>query len=170
VLADELHTSVGTNQSFAFRNPLGSAVAMAALEVLVEERLAERADRLGQIFRDGVRAIQSPLIQTVRGRGLLNAVVIDESKSKRGRTAWQLCLLLKERGVLAKPTHVNTFVFCSYPFRITRLILVMDRIRFAPPLVIDEADLKKVIKVLADCLCDLDEVCSNDFSVDRLLN
>lgn len=92
------------------RNPLGCAVGTAALQVLVEERLAERAERLGVIFREGIRAINSPLIQDVRGRGLLNAVVIDESKSKRGRTAWQLCLTLKANGVLAKPTHVNMYV------------------------------------------------------------
>jgi len=91
-------------------NPLGCAVASAALKVLIEEDLAARAQRLGEIFREGIRAIGSPLVATVRGRGLLNAVVIDESKSSRGRTAWQFCLLLKERGVLAKPTHVNMWV------------------------------------------------------------
>jgi len=87
---------------------LGCAVATAALKVLVEENLADRAEKLGRVFRDSVRAIQSPLIQEVRGKGLLNAIVIDESKSKKARTAWQFCLLLKERGVLAKPTHGNT--------------------------------------------------------------
>jgi ornithine--oxo-acid transaminase len=91
-------------------NPLGCAVASAALKVLVDEDLAGRAQRLGEIFREGIRAIKSPLVQTVRGRGLLNAIVIDESKSTRGRTAWQLCLLLKERSLLAKPTHVNMYV------------------------------------------------------------
>lgn len=89
------------------RNPLGCAVAMTALDVLVEENLAQRAYELGETFRAAVRAIKSPLVKDVRGRGLLNAVVIDEAKSARGRTAWQLCLLLKSRGVLAKPTHVN---------------------------------------------------------------
>ena len=88
-------------------NPLGCAVAMTALDVLLEEKLAERAEVLGQRFRKGVEAIGSPLVQLVRGRGLLNAVVIDETQSKKGRTAWQFCLLLKSRGVLAKPTHVN---------------------------------------------------------------
>jgi ornithine--oxo-acid transaminase len=83
-------------------------VATAALKVLIEENLADRAEKLGKVFRDGIKAIQSSLVQEVRGKGLLNAIVIDESKSKKGRTAWQLCLLLKERGVLAKPTHGNT--------------------------------------------------------------
>lgn len=80
---------------------------MTALDVLIEENLAQRAEVLGEKFRSSIRAINSPLITTVRGRGLLNAVVIDEAKSSKGRTAWQLCLLLKSRGVLAKPTHVN---------------------------------------------------------------
>lgn len=80
---------------------------MTALRVLVDEKLAERADVLGEKFRSSVRALDSPLVTLVRGRGLLNAVVIDEAKSSKGRTAWQLCLLLKSRGVLAKPTHVN---------------------------------------------------------------
>lgn len=80
---------------------------MTALDVLVDEKLAQRAYDLGEKFRAAVAAINSPLVKTVRGRGLLNAVVIDESRSTRGRTAWQLCLLLKSRGVLAKPTHIN---------------------------------------------------------------
>ena len=91
---------------------------MTALDVLVEENLAQRAYELGDKFRSAVEAIKSPLIKTVRGRGLLNAVVIDEEKSTRGRTAWQLCLLLKSRGVLAKPTHVNmSDFFLSLPLR-----------------------------------------------------
>ena len=88
-------------------NPLGCAVAITALSVLVEEDLANRAFVLGEKFRQAIRDIGSPLVKLVRGRGLLNAVVIDESKSVRGRSAWQFCLLLKSRGVLAKPTHVN---------------------------------------------------------------
>jgi ornithine--oxo-acid transaminase len=92
------------------RNPLGCAVAMTALRVLVDEKLAERADILGEKFRSALRAINSPLVKTVRGRGLLNAVVMDEEMSSKGRTAWQFCLLLKSRGVLAKPTHVNMCV------------------------------------------------------------
>lgn len=120
-------------------NPLGCAVAMTALNVLVDEKLADRAMRLGEYFRTAVRDLNSPLVAEVRGRGLLNAVVIDETKSKKGRTAWQLCLLLKSRGVLAKPTHVNI-------------------VRFAPPLVIKEADLAKAVAIIGECLADLDEV------------
>ncbi|KAI6148074.1 ornithine-oxo-acid aminotransferase [Pisolithus tinctorius] len=120
-------------------NPLGCAVAMTALRVLVEENLSERAERLGEIFRSEMKAVKSPLVKEVRGKGLLNAVVIDEDKSIKGRSAWQFCLLLKSRGVLAKPTHVNI-------------------IRFAPPLVISEEDLRKAIKVIAECLEDLDKL------------
>lgn len=93
--------------NFCYSNPLGCAVAMTALKVLVDEKLADRALGLGEIFRSEIQALNSPLVAEVRGRGLLNAVVIDESMSKKGRTAWQFCLLLKSRGVLAKPTHVN---------------------------------------------------------------
>jgi ornithine--oxo-acid transaminase len=120
-------------------NPLGCAVALTALDVLIDEDLAARAATLGERFRAGVRAIASPLVREVRGRGLLNAVVIDEDRSARARTAWQLCLLLKSRGLLAKPTHVNI-------------------IRFAPPLVISEEDLDRAVRILKECLEDLDTV------------
>ncbi|OCH92563.1 ornithine aminotransferase [Obba rivulosa] len=142
VLADKdimLCIQPGEHGSTYGGNPLGCAVAMAALDVLVEEKLAARAEALGERFRRGVRAINSPLVTEVRGRGLLNAVIIDEHRSTRGRTAWQLCLLLKSRGVLAKPTHVNI-------------------IRFAPPLVIDEGDLDRAIKIIESSLYDLDRL------------
>ncbi|QRW08240.1 aminotransferase class-III protein [Ceratobasidium sp. AG-Ba] len=142
VLADKdvmLCIKPGEHGSTYGGNPLGAAVAIAALQVLVDEKLADRAESLGQIFRKSIQDINSPLVKLVRGRGLLNAVVIDESKSTRGRTAWDLCLLLKSRGVLAKPTHVNV-------------------IRFAPPLVISEAELRKSISIIAQCLSDLDKV------------
>jgi ornithine--oxo-acid transaminase len=78
---------------------------VAALQVLRDEQLAEKADRLGQKFRQAIQALNSPLVSLVRGKGLLNAVVIDESKSDK--TAWHICLLLKKNGLLAKPTHQN---------------------------------------------------------------
>ena len=89
---------------------------MTALRVLVDENLAQRAEVLGEKFRSAVRAINSPLVGSVRGMGLLNAVVIDQRKSTKGRTAWEFCLLLKSRGVLAKPTHVDTYVLTSLSF------------------------------------------------------
>ena len=100
---------------------MGCAVAMTALDVLVDEKLAERAAVLGEVFRSEVLALNSPLVETVRGRGLLNAVVIDESKSKKGRTTWQFCLLLKSRGVLAKPTHGNVYVSLRCCFFVSRV-------------------------------------------------
>ena len=138
------------------RNPLGCAVAMTALNVLVDEGLAERAYTLGKTFRKSVRDLRSPLVTEVRGRGLLNAVVIDETKSIRGRTAWQFCLLLKSRGVLAKPTHVNLYVrlLVSYQCRLS----CECSVRFAPPLVISEEDLMKAVKIIGECLVDLDKV------------
>jgi ornithine--oxo-acid transaminase len=142
VLADKavmLCIQPGEHGSTYGGNPLACAVATTALSVLIDEKLADRAYALGERFRQAVRDLKSPLIQTVRGRGLLNAVVIDEKMSKRGRNAWQLCLLMKSRGVLAKPTHGNI-------------------IRFAPPLVIEEADLDEAVKIFGECLADLDLV------------
>lgn len=81
---------------------------MTALQVLVDEKLTERAAVMGEKFRAGIKALDSPLVSAVRGLGLFNAVVIDSTKSLKGRTAWHLCLLLKSRGVLAKPTHGDT--------------------------------------------------------------
>nr|ADI24232.1 ornithine aminotransferase [Rhizophagus intraradices] len=112
-------------------NPLGCAVAIAALEVIKEESLVEKAAVLGEKFRSALRKIDSPLIQTVRGKGLLNALVIDETKSDK--TAWQLCLLLKSRGLLAKPTHKNI-------------------IRLAPVLSITEEELMQGVKIIEQAL------------------
>lgn len=91
----------GTHGSTYGGNPLGCAVAIRALEVVQEERMVERAEKLGQIFRAGLSNIKSPLIQTVRGKGLLNAIVIDESKTN-GHSAWDLCMLMKEKGLLVR--------------------------------------------------------------------
>lgn len=94
------------------QNPLACAVATAALKVIVDEDLSARAERLGQRMRKGLEGLRSVgpdggWIKEVRGKGLLNAIVIDQTKSKRGRGAWDLCLLFKSKGLLAKPTHVN---------------------------------------------------------------
>lgn len=125
----------GTHGSTYGGNPLGCAVSIRALELVEEEGLVEKAERLGRVFREGVEAFRSPVVRTVRGRGLLNAVVIDESAAG-GRTAWDLCMLLKEKGVLAKPTHGNI-------------------IRFAPPLVITEEELRGAIKTIGEALAEL---------------
>ena len=98
----------GTHGSTYGGNPLGCAVAIRALEVVRDEQMVERAEKLGHVFRQGLEAIQSPLIETVRGKGLLNAIVIDESKTN-GHSAWELCMLMKEKGVLVSTTFLLYF-------------------------------------------------------------
>ncbi len=105
-------------------NPLATRVSIAALEVIKEEKLTEKADYLGKIFREEIMKIDSPMIEKVRGKGLLNAVII---KPTNGKEAWDVCLKMKEYGVLAKPTHQHI-------------------IRFAPPLVITEEELRDAIE------------------------
>lgn len=107
---DEVMLTVepGTHGSTYGGNPLGAAVAMRALQVVEEEQLAENADRLGRVMRDGLREIQSrtPVIQTIRGRGLLNAMVIDQTKTN-GHSGIRLCELMKEKGLLV--IAISTF-------------------------------------------------------------
>lgn len=91
----------GTHGSTYGGNPLGCAVSIRALELVEEENLVANSERLGKIFREGVASIGSPIVQLVRGKGLLNAVVIDEAAAN-GRTAWDLCILLKEKGLLVR--------------------------------------------------------------------
>lgn len=113
------HPARGFRADFLCKgNPLGCAVAMAALDVLVDEQLPERAARLGAKFSKGLQSLQSigadpatgkgGWITTVRCRGLFAAIVMDNKKSTKGRGAWDLCLLLASKGVLCKPTHENT--------------------------------------------------------------
>jgi len=90
-------------RALTYRNPLGCAVAITALEVLEREDLANRSQRLGEIFRQGLKDLNSPFIKIIRGRGLFNGVVIDESQSTKKRTAWQLCLLMKSKGCVVGP-------------------------------------------------------------------
>ncbi|KAL4908824.1 ornithine aminotransferase [Aspergillus multicolor] len=125
----------GTHGSTYGGNPLACAVAIRALEIVQEENMVERAEKLGQVFRRGLEDIQNPIIQTVRGKGLLNAIVIDESKTN-GHTAWDLCMLMKEKGLLAKPTHQNI-------------------IRLAPPLVITEEEIAKSLEIIKEAVAEL---------------
>lgn len=104
-------------------NPIAAKVAITALKVIREEKLTENAEHLGNIFRDEFKSIKSEMIEQVRGKGLLNAVVI---KPKGGKTAWDVCVAMKENGVLAKPTHGHI-------------------IRFAPPLVITGKQLRDAV-------------------------
>ena len=136
VLADDEIMEVirpGNHGSTFGGNPLACAVAVAALEVVREEQLAERADRLGKIFREKMdQTIQETnLVKLVRGKGLLNAIVINDTEDSS--TAWEICLALKENGLLAKPTHGNI-------------------IRFAPPLVMTDEQLEDCISIIRKTL------------------
>ncbi|MEO6882610.1 MAG: ornithine--oxo-acid transaminase [Bacteroidia bacterium] len=111
-------------------NPVAAKVAIAALEVIREEKLAENAAYLGEILRTELKKIKSDVLTLVRGKGLLNAIII---KPKNGKTAWDVCLALKENGLLAKPTHG-------------------DIIRFAPPLVITEEQMEECISIIKKTL------------------
>ena len=129
VLADNeimLTINPGEHGSTYGGNPMAGRVAMAALDVLQEEKLVENAARLGEIFRKEMKSIDSEMIETVRGKGLLNAVAI---KPAHGKTAWDLCLGMKDNGLIAKPTHEHI-------------------IRFTPPLVITEAQLMEAIGII----------------------
>lgn len=108
-------------------NPLACKVAMAALDVVKDEKLAENAEAMGKIFRERMKSIQSDLITAVRGKGLLNAIVIKPFGD--GKTAWDVCIALKENGLLAKQTHG-------------------DIIRFAPPLTINEEQLHEACDII----------------------
>ena len=114
-------------------NPLACAVAKAALEVIIEEDLAENAYNLGEYFREELNKFikDSPIVKLVRGKGLLNAIVINDTEESK--TAWNICLEMKNNGLLAKPTHGNI-------------------IRFAPPLTITKNQLDDCIKIIIDTL------------------
>jgi ornithine--oxo-acid transaminase len=131
VLADDeimLTIKPGEHGSTFGGNPLAARVAIAALEVVKNEKLAENADTLGKIFRKELQDIKSDMVELVRGKGLLNAVVI---KPKNGKEAWDVCLAMKDKGLIAKPTHDHI-------------------IRFAPPLVITEKQLHEAIGLIKE--------------------
>jgi ornithine--oxo-acid transaminase len=129
VLADDeimLTIKPGEHGSTFGGNPIAARVAIAALEVVKDENLAEKAEYLGKIFREELGNVKSEMIELVRGKGLLNAVVI---RPKNGFEAWDVCVKMKDMGLLAKPTHGNI-------------------IRFAPPLVISEKQLREAIDII----------------------
>ncbi|MFZ9029894.1 MAG: ornithine--oxo-acid transaminase [Robiginitalea sp.] len=138
VLADNQIMEVirpGNHGSTFGGNPLACAVAVAALEVVRDEKLAEKADYLGKLFREKMQEVikETDLVQLVRGKGLLNAIVINDTEDSS--TAWEICLALKENGLLAKPTHGNI-------------------IRFAPPLVMTEEQLLECVEIIRKTLRD----------------
>lgn len=133
VLADDeimLTIKPGEHGSTYGGNPIAAKVSMAALQVIKDEKLEENAERLGKIFRERMKAIKSDMVELVRGKGLLNAVVITP---KNGKTAWDVCLKLRDNGLLAKPTHEHI-------------------IRLAPPLVINEEQLIEAIGIIEKTL------------------
>ncbi|MFN5022975.1 MAG: ornithine--oxo-acid transaminase [Chitinophagaceae bacterium] len=133
ILADDtimMQIKPGEHGSTYGGNPLACAVAMKALEVLKSEKMAENAAAMGALLRSELEKLQSPLIKLVRGKGLLNAIVINHPDPE---VSWELCLHLKDLGLLAKPTHG-------------------DKIRFAPPLVINEAQIKEAVGIIAEAL------------------
>ena len=136
VLADDeimLTIKPGEHGSTYGGNPLACKVAIASLQVLQEEKMTENAAALGNYFRGQLQQLHSPHIRTIRGKGLLNAIVIDHVNPD---AAWDLCLTLKENGLLAKPTHG-------------------DKIRFAPPLVITRAQTDETISIIQKALSTL---------------
>jgi ornithine--oxo-acid transaminase len=129
VLADDeimLTIKAGEHGSTYGGNPLAAAVAITSLQVLTDESLAENAEKMGRLMRDELKKINSPLISLVRGKGLLNAIVIDHADKK---AAWNLCMKMKEYGLLAKPTHG-------------------DKIRLAPPLTITRAEVMEAVDII----------------------
>jgi ornithine--oxo-acid transaminase len=137
VLADDdimLCIHPGEHGSTFGGNPVAAKVAMAALQVVADEKLAENAEKMGAIFRAELRKINSPYIELVRGKGLLNAIVI---KPFNGKTAWDVCLQMRDNGLLAKPTHDHI-------------------IRFAPPLVINEEQIHEAVEIIRKSIKELE--------------
>lgn len=129
VLADDdimLCIKPGEHGSTFGGNPVAAKVAIAALEVVRDEKLAENAERLGKLFRDELAKIESDRIELIRGKGLLNAIII---QPKDGKTAWDVCVAMKDNGLIAKPTHEHI-------------------IRFAPPLVINEEQILEAVRII----------------------
>jgi len=136
VLADNeimLCIKPGEHGSTYGGNPIAAKVAIAALDVIREEKLAENAEKMGKIFRKRLKSIDSDLIEIVRGKGLLNAVVINPVN---GITAWNVCIALKNNGLLAKPTHEHI-------------------IRFTPPLIINEEQLTEALDIIEKTFAEL---------------
>ena len=148
----------GTHGSTYGGNPLGCAVAMRALELVRDEDMVNRAESMGQMFRQGLLDLKTPVIKLVRGKGLLNAMVIDESRTS-GHSAWDLCMSMKSKGLLvgralkiahvkghkeadgdkAKPTHQNI-------------------IRLAPPLVITEEQIQTALRIIGEAIQELPDL------------
>lgn len=133
VLCDDeimMNIKPGEHGSTYGGNPLACAVAMAALQVLKDENMTENAEVMGNLLREELAKLNSPFIKIIRGKGLLNAIVIEH---KNPDASWELCLALKENGLLAKPTHG-------------------DKIRFAPPLIINKEQILDAVSIISKSL------------------
>ena len=133
ILADDsimLQIKPGEHGSTYGGNPLACAVAMKALEIIKSENLANNAMKMGEILRKELAALHSPFISTIRGKGLLNAIIIQH---KNAEASWDVCLHLKDLGLLAKPTHG-------------------DKIRLAPPLIINEQQIREAVAIIGKAL------------------
>jgi ornithine--oxo-acid transaminase len=149
----------GTHGSTYGGNPLGAAFAMRALQVVEEEKLAERAESLGQVLRNGLIDIQAqipgPVIQTVRGRGLLNAFVIDQSKTN-GHTGIELCELMTRKGLLVSCLGLVLGAF--HLIKLTKLLcsqLKSSRtgiVRIAPPLVVSDSQIDQALSIIKESI------------------
>ncbi len=136
VLADDeimLTIQPGEHGSTYGGNPLACAVAMTALQVIKDEKMEDNAETMGILFREEIKKLNSPFIELIRGKGLLNAIVM---KHKNPDASWALCLSLKENGLLAKPTHG-------------------DKIRFAPPLIINRDQILEAVRIIEKSLATL---------------
>jgi len=139
VLADDevmLTIKPGEHGSTYGGNPLACVVATESLHVLLEEGMIENAHRMGELFRNSLESLHSPFIETIRGKGLLNAVVV---KHQHPDAAWELCMQMMQHGLLAKPTHG-------------------DKIRFAPPLMITEMEILEAVDIINKSLDKLNHI------------
>jgi len=135
VLADDevmLTIKPGEHGSTYGGNPIASAIAMEALKIIEDEKLIENSFAMGQLFRDEMKKVESQMIVEVRGKGLLNAITI---RPKDGKTAWDVCLKMKDLGLIAKPTHG-------------------DIIRFTPPLVITEQQMREALEIIKQAIAE----------------
>jgi ornithine--oxo-acid transaminase len=144
VLCDDeimLQIQPGQHGSTYGGNPVACRVAMAALNVLIDEKLSENAAAMGDIFRSELKTHLGQLkwIRDIRGKGLLNAIEVDHDVVPGGTTAWDICLKMRDNGLLAKQTHENI-------------------IRFAPPLVINETQMREALKIIIDTFMEWDKV------------
>ena len=114
-------------------NPLASKIAVEALKILVEGKLDENADKMGRLFREKLGEVKHPMIEKIRGKGLLNAMVI---KPSNGKSAWDVCVAMRNNGLLAKPTHDHI-------------------IRFAPPLIINEQQILEGVEIIRKTLASM---------------